>query len=116
MMWPKEFSLRQSTIAASVVDLPEPVAPTRMHRPRLVIVTSLSTCGTPSPSMVGSVSGMVRSTMPTRLCWMNAFTRKRPMPAGEMAKLHSFVRSKSATCLSLMMARASVSVWAGVSG
>ena len=53
MMWPNEFSLRQSTMAANVVDLSEPVAPTRMHRPRLVMVTSLSTRGTPRPSMVG---------------------------------------------------------------
>ena len=46
---------------------------------------------------------------------MKALTRKRPMPAGEMAKLHSLVRSKSATWRSLMMAR-QVSVCAGVSG
>jgi hypothetical protein len=65
--------------------------------------------------MVGSVSGITRSTMPTRPCWMNALTRKRPMPEGEMAKLHSLVRSNSAACLSLMMERASVSVWLGVS-
>ena len=116
MMWPNEFSLRQSTMAARVVDLPEPVAPTMMHKPRLVMVISLSTWGTPRPSMVGSVNGIVRSTMPTRPCCTNALTRKRPMPAGEMAKLHSLVRSKSATCLSLMMARASVSVWVGVNG
>ena len=36
--------------------------------------------------------------------------------AGEMAKLHSFVRSNSAACLSLMMARASASVCAAFSG
>ena len=51
--------------------------------------------------MVGSVSGITRSTMPTRPCWMNALTRKRPMPEGEMAKLHSLVRSNSAARLSL---------------
>ena len=33
----------QSTMAASVVDLPDPVAPTRMTRPRLVMTSSLST-------------------------------------------------------------------------
>ena len=66
--------------------------------------------------MVGSVSGIVRITIPTCPCWMKALTRKRPMPEGEIAKLHSLVRSKSATCLSLMMARASVSVWLGESG
>ena len=64
----------------------------------------------------GRVSGIVRSTMPTRPCWMKALARKRPMPAGDIAKLHSLVRSKSAIWRSLMMERASVSVCAGVSG
>ena len=66
--------------------------------------------------MVGRASGIVRITMPTRPCWMKALTRKRPMPGGEMAKLHSLVRSKSAICLSLMTERASVSVCTGDSG
>ena len=115
-MCPSECSLRQSTMAASEVDLPDPVAPTKMHRPRLVIATSFSTWGSPMPSIVGMSAGMVRSTMPTRPCWMKALTRKRPMPAGEMAKLHSLVRSNSATCLSLMMERASIRVCVGTSG
>ena len=38
----------------------------------------------------------------------------RPTPAGEMAKLHSLVRSNSAACLSLMIERAKVKVWLGV--
>ena len=116
MMWPCEFSLRQSTMAASVVDLPEPVAPTRMIRPRLDITTSLSTCGTPRPSMVGRTCGITRSTMPTLPCCTKALTRKRPMPGGEMAKLHSLVRSNSAACLSFMIERASASVWPAFSG
>ena len=66
--------------------------------------------------MVGSVSGIVRSTMPTLPCCTKALTRKRPMPAGEMAKLHSLVRSNSATCLSLMMERVSVSVCTALRG
>jgi hypothetical protein len=41
-----------------------------------------------------------------------ALTRKRPMPGGEMAKLHSLVRSNSAICLSFMIERASASVCA----
>ena len=55
-------------MAASVVDLPEPVAPTMMHRPRLELTTSLSTCGTPRPSMVGSTCGITRMTIPTLPC------------------------------------------------
>jgi hypothetical protein len=38
------------------------------------------------------------------------------MPAGEIAKLHSLVRSNSAACLSLMIERASAMVWVPVSG
>ena len=116
MMCPWECSLRQSTMAAKEVDLPEPVAPTKMHRPRWVIATSLSTCGRPMESMEGIVAGMVRSTRPTRPCWIKALARKRPMPAGEIAKLHSLVRSNSATCLSLMMERASDIVCAATKG
>ncbi len=59
---------------------------------------------------------MVRITMPTLPCWMKAFTRKRPTPGGEIAKLHSLVRSNSAACLSFMMDRASASVWPALSG
>ena len=66
--------------------------------------------------MVGSVCGMVRNTSPTFPCWMKALTRKRPTPCGEIAKLHSLVRSNSAPCLSFMTARASASVCWPVSG
>ena len=38
------------------------------------------------------------------------------MPCGEIAKLHSFVRSNSEACLSFMIARASAIVCAPVSG
>ena len=38
------------------------------------------------------------------------------MPVGETAKLHSFVRSNSAACLSFMIARVSASVCCPVSG
>ena len=64
--------------------------------------------------MRGMVVVMVRSTRPTRCCCMKALTRKRPMPGGLMAKLHSFVRSNSAACLSFMTARASSCVCTGV--
>ena len=116
MMWPYDCSLRQSTIAASVVDLPEPVAPTKIAKPRLAMTTSLSTCGTPKPSIVGNTAGITRITIPTLPCWINALTRKRPTPGGLMAKLHSLVRSNSAACLSFMMARANASVWPALSG
>ena len=46
----------------------------------------------------------------------NALQRKRPMPCGEIAKLHSLVRSNSAACLSFITARASAIVCWPVSG
>ena len=57
-MWPDLRSLRKSSIAASEVDLPEPVAPTIRIRPRLPMMTSFSTSGTPSESIDGTVPGM----------------------------------------------------------
>jgi hypothetical protein len=108
--------LRWSIIAASEVLLPEPVAPTMMTRPRLVIATSFITGGRPRPSMVGSTCGMVRITMPTWPCCMKALTRKRPTPCGEMAKLHSLVRSNSAAWRSFITERASAMVCWPVSG
>ena len=116
IMWPKEFSLRWSTIAANEVLLPEPVAPTKMTSPRFVIATSFSTCGRFRLSMLGRVIGMVRSTRPTWPCCTKALTRKRPMPCGDTAKLHSLVRSNSAACLSFITERVSAIVCWPVSG
>ena len=58
---------------------PSRCAPTKMTRPRLVIATSLSTCGRSRLSIVGRICGIVRSTMPTLPCCTNALTRKRPI-------------------------------------
>jgi hypothetical protein len=66
--------------------------------------------------MVGRVAGITRNTMPILPCCTKALTRKRPIVAGAIAKLHSLVRSKSAACLSLMIERASAWVCAPVSG
>ena len=92
-------------MAASVVDLPDPVPPTMMTSPRLVIATSFKTGGTLSSSNFGMFEVITRSTMPMLPCCTNALTRNRPMPAGEIAKLHSFFASNSAACLSFMIAR-----------
>ena len=56
------------------------------------MMTSFSTGGRPSSSNFGMSVVMVRSTMPTRPCCTNALTRKRPMPGGLIAKLHSLRR------------------------
>src|SRR5689334_22066745 len=97
------------------VDLPAPVAPMNIMIPRLDMITSFSTGGRPSSSNLGMCVVMVRSTMPTRPCWTNAFTRKRPTPGGAIAKLHSFDASNSAACLSFITLRTSSIVCCGVS-
>ena len=94
--------------------MPEPVAPTRITRPRFVITMSFRISGRPRSSIRGIVVLIVRSTSPTRPCCTNAFTRKRPMPGGLMAKLHSLLRSNSEAWRSFMMARASSWVWMAV--
>src|SRR5664279_1428925 len=116
MMWPNEFSLRWSTIAASDVLFPEPVAPTKITRPRLATAMSFRMCGRFMLSIVGRTCGMVRITRPTLPCCTKALTRKRPIPCGATAKLHSFVLSNSAACLSFMIERVSASVCWPVSG
>ena len=56
---------------------------------------------------------ITRSTMPTQPICTKQLTRKRPMPEGLMAKLHSFFASNSAACLSFITARHSIAVcWA----
>ena len=79
-------------MAASEVDLPEPVAPTTSTRPRLVMTISLSVSGRPSLAKSGISLAMVRITMPTFCCCMKTLTRKRATPGSEMAKLHSSSR------------------------
>src|SRR5690348_9311550 len=84
--------------------------------PRLLMHTSFSTGGRLSSSKVGIVVLIVRIAMPTRPCWMNALQRKRPMPGGLIAKLHSLVDSNSAACLSFITLRVSSIVCCGESG
>ena len=52
-MWPAEERLRWLIIAARVVDLPEPVAPTTRTKPRLVITISFRLSGNPSVAKSG---------------------------------------------------------------
>src|SRR6187551_3309124 len=75
--------------------------------PRLLMMMSFKTGGRPRSSNFGMSVVIVRSTMPTRLCCTKALVRKRPMPGGAIAKLHSFVASNSAACLSFITLRTS---------
>ena len=115
MMWPGEVRLRWSIIAASVVDLPEPVAPTTRTRPRLVITTSLSTGGSFSFSKLGISEAIVRITMPTLRCCTKTLTRKRETPGIEIAKLHSISLANSARCVSFISEWASIRVTSAAS-
>jgi len=102
-------------MAASVVDLPEPVPPTTSTSPRFVMITSFSTSGRPSFSKFGICAAMVRMTIPTWRCCTNTLTRKRESPAMEIAKLHSISFSNSARCSSFMSESASSRVTSPVS-
>ena len=88
--------------------LPLPVAPTKITRPAPWPMMSRRIGGSISSSNRGIDVLMVRMTMPTWFCWMKALQRKRPVPAGLTAKLHSLLRSNSAACLSFMIERARV--------
>jgi hypothetical protein len=83
--------------------------------PRLLMMTSLSTGGSPNSSNFGMSVVIVRSTIPTRPCCTNALTRKRPIPGGLIAKLHSLVPSNSDACLSFITLRTSSIVCCGES-
>ena len=61
--------LMRSMIAASVVDLPCPVAPVTSTRPRVMRANSPTIGGMPSSSSDRMSSGMARSTAPTEPRW-----------------------------------------------
>src|SRR5690606_20906855 len=75
---------------------------------------SLRIGGSCISSSVGIFELIVRTTQPTSPCCTKALTRKRPMPTGAIAKLHSFVASNSRVCLSFMMERTSTALCSGV--
>jgi hypothetical protein len=85
-----------------------------MTKPRLERTTSFNTEGSSSSSKVGILALMVRSTAPVKPCCTKALTRKRPIPGGEIAKLHSLVESNSLVCLSFMMARTRPALCSGL--
>src|SRR4051812_18282563 len=86
-----------------------------MTSPRLVITTSLRIGGSCISSSVGILALIVRTTQPIRPCCTKALTRKRPMPVGAIAKLHSLLESNSLVCLSFMIERTSTAACSGVS-
>jgi hypothetical protein len=70
-----------SIIAASVVDLPEPVGPVTSTSPRGLWQRSFTTAGKPIDSIGGISYGILRSTPPHEPRWWKRFTRKRARPS-----------------------------------
>src|SRR5258708_1790968 len=81
MMCSGRLELIRSSMAASVVDLPEPVTPVTSTMPRASSQMCSMTLGRYSSSRARILVGITRRTSPTLpRCW-NTFTRKRPRPA-----------------------------------
>ncbi len=67
-------------MAASVVDLPEPVVPVSSTIPRFSVASVRITSGRPRSSIVRTWNGITRSAIETWPRWRNALTRKRESP------------------------------------
>ena len=76
-------SLIRSSIAASVVDLPEPVGPVTSTKPRGFLVNSSITGGRPSEPRLGMSCGIRRKAADSDARWKYEFTRKRALPGIE---------------------------------
>jgi len=79
-MWLRRFVLMWLIIAASDVDLPEPVGPVTRIRPRGRSESFFVTCGTPRSSIVLTLNGMTRNTAPMLPRCQNMLTRNRDRP------------------------------------
>ena len=64
MMWAFRVSFTWLIMAASVVDLPDPVGPVTTTKPARNDAISLSTWGMPSSSSEGMSEGIRRNTAP----------------------------------------------------
>ena len=69
--------LMSSIMAASVVDLPEPVLPVTRIRPLLARHICRTASGIFSSSSVSALEGMARNTAPMPFSWRMTLTRKR---------------------------------------
>ena len=69
-MWPYSFSLTWFTIAASVVDLPEPVGPVTRISPRGRSVKGANVLGAASSSSDSTFDGIVRKATAAPRCWL----------------------------------------------
>ena len=86
MMCSSRSLLIESIIAASEVDLPEPVGPVTRTRPRGFLQNSCVTAGRPRSSIETIVVGIRRKAAPSEPRWKYALTRKRAWPGIAYAK------------------------------
>ncbi len=75
-----EVLLISSTIAARVVDLPDPVGPVTRTRPLLSSVSRFTAAGIPRSSRVGISFLITRNTEPKPWLWTNTLARNRATP------------------------------------
>ena len=80
-MWRALVELMWSIIAASVVDLPEPVVPVSRMIPRGSSASRRTTSGSPRSSIVRTWKGIARSAIEMVPRWRKALTRKRETPS-----------------------------------
>ena len=96
MMCSLRVSLISSIMAASVVDLPEPVGPVTSTKPRGLAVSWCSDLRQAELVKLLDLTGMSRKAAPTLLRWKKAFTRKRAWPGTEYER--SISQSVSSRC------------------
>ena len=79
-IWPFSRVLMSSIMAASVVDLPDPVLPVTRIRPLLILHRSRTASGNFSSSAVRALEGITRNTAPMPFSWRMTLTRNRATP------------------------------------
>ncbi len=106
-----------SIIAASVVDLPEPVVPVSRMIPRSSSARSRTTGGSESSSIVEILVGIARQASEIRPRWRNALTRKRATSAISKEKSTSCSSANSFSLIwSLSSSCSACSVSSALSG
>src|SRR3984893_13819676 len=116
IMCSSRSALILSSIAASVVDFPDPVGPVTSTSPRGLSHMPLTTCGSPNASNPLISHGMVRKTAPTAPRWLNTLPRKRARFFNPNEKSSSRFSSNRCFCASVSTLYASDFVSAAVNG
>src|SRR6266480_441818 len=107
MILTRRLKLMWLTIAASAVDLPDPVTPVTSTSPRGLIAISSSTGGRLRSRIVFTSYGIDRNANATvPRCWYT-LVRNRPTPGTPIAKSASLCSANSLTCRGVMICSAS---------